>query len=261
MRDLELDKLAQSFIVPGVRAIALLGSRATGTHGRFSDIDFWRLTENETVGAVRSHFYGDVLVNVSDATLTAAETWFSDPVIATDAIAGVRNARIIHDPHGEFAALQRRAVNFVWNDDLKIRAIEYTGKQMVGWIEEAFKGLSGLEYNDAGRMLSARHGLSWGLTTVMRVFHGVLAGGDNDVVKWPARQFGAGDEWTRLQSRAFGVSSNNDVTTLREQVIAGLKLYLLTAKVVSPSLLPEHRDKVAVAVRIIDAAMNEMPKK
>jgi hypothetical protein len=260
MMESEIDKLAQSFIVPGVRAIALLGSRATKTHGRFSDLDFWRLTQTEKIIGAGSHFVNDIFINVSDATASDAERWFTDPVVATDAILGVRKARIIYDPHADFIALQRRAIGFVWNDELQGGAIEYAGRQMVGWIEEAFKGLSGLERNDANRLLSARHGLSWGLTTLMRVFHGVLASGDNDILKWPMLQFGRDAEWTALQARAFGVASEKDSPTLREQVVAGLKLYILTAGIIMPSLSAEHRDKIGCAIRIINTALNEIPE-
>jgi hypothetical protein len=64
---------------------------------------------------------------------------------------------------------------------MQARANQQASAMLVGWFEEVHKGLAGLQQNDIGRLLNARHGLSWGLGRVMKVQRGILMSGDNAV--------------------------------------------------------------------------------
>jgi hypothetical protein len=138
------------------------------------------------------------------------------------------------------------------------RADRWASEQMVGWAEEAHKGLEGLRRDDIGRLLNGRHGLSWGLTRIVQVQRGVLESSDNAFYDQIAQELGPASEWVRLRALAFGIGvGEGPAPSLPDQVRAGLRLYAATAALLEALLLPEHRPLVADTVQLIHAALAE----
>ena len=173
-------------------------------------------------------------------------------------VAVIRSGKALWDPQDHFAAIQRRADAFVWNTAMQKKADAWASEQMVGWIEEAQKGLEGLRSNDEGRMLNARFGLSWGLMNVMRVQLGVLITGENRAYPEVAGSLGEDSHWVRLSRRAFGIT---DGLALQEQVMAGLQLYLLTTKLLKDAIRPEHATLIEEAVSRIRNQLGQASNK
>jgi hypothetical protein len=149
--------------------------------------------------------------------------------------------------------LQRRAHDFVWDSAMQSKANRWAAEQMVGIIEEAHKGLEGLRRNDIGRMLNARFGMSWILSTIMRVQRGVLLTSDNGVWTEVNRAVGETTPWVRVRRTAFGIEDAAGRTpTLREQVVAGLKLYVLTARYLEKALPGREGELVRETVSRIE---------
>ncbi|MBK9055526.1 MAG: nucleotidyltransferase domain-containing protein [Chloroflexi bacterium] len=236
--------LSQRFVVPGVQAMALMGSFARGEAGRFSDVDvvrFWgtrppprtppRLSFPSPLGRncgsvpfpllhprpppngggnprdpllAGSHLVAGRLVVVSDVTPEQVTRWFTEPDEAVNTIAGVRSARILWDPDGVLAAIQTRALAFVWDEGMQAKANRWASEQMVGLIEEVHKGLTGLERDDMGRLLNARFGLSWLLNRVMAVAKGVLLSGDNGFWAEVAAAVGPDSPWGQVEPGLWG---------------------------------------------------------
>jgi hypothetical protein len=244
----DFQSLASRFRRPGVVAVALMGSQARGDAGPFSDVDLVRFTARgtESVDAETCFIDGRFVV-VSEVTPSDVEAWFTRPARATEFIAGLRTARSLWDPDGYFEAIQKRALRFVWDAAMQERANAYASAQMVGWIEEVQKGLEGLRRGDEGRMLNAKHGLTWGLTRVMRVQRGVLISGDNASYTEVVRSLGTDTEWVALSRKAFGL----DHFPLPEQIRAGLRLYVLTYELLVDVLKPEDGALVKEAVERI----------
>jgi hypothetical protein len=116
---------------------------------------------------------------------------------------------------------------------MQAKADSYAGREMVGWVEEVHKGLEGLRRDDVGRLLNARFGLSIGLANVVRVYLGVFITGENTFYAEICERVGADSRWTHLLRAAFGIESiTGTVPMLRDQVIAGLRLYVETAGLV-----------------------------
>jgi len=161
----------------------------------------------------------------------------------------VRSAQALLDRDGYFVGIQARARAFAWDQTMQARANHQASAMLVGWIEEVHKGLAGLKHNDIGRLLNARHGLSWGLSRVMKVQRGVLMSGDNALYDAVAQEMGQQSEWVRLQRTAFGIENEEWIApTLSEQVKAGLQLYILTAELLAPVLRTEDRPLITHAV-------------
>jgi hypothetical protein len=256
MDETNFTTLSQRFVVPGVRAVALMGSFARGEAGRFSDVDvvrFWGDAAAAPFPLAGSHLIEGRLVVVSDVTPEQVERWFTEPDEAVNSIAGVRSARIVWDLDGSLAAIQARALAFVWDEGMQGKANRWASEQMVGLIEEVHKGLTGLERDDMGRLLNARFGLSWLLNRVMAVAKGVLLSGDNGFWAEVAAAVGPDSPWVQWRSRAFGVHSVDGVPpSLRQQVEAGLQLYALTAERLAPMLSAETRPLVQATVGLIE---------
>ena len=143
MKTPDLNKLVGRFTEPAVQAIVLMGSFTRGDAGHFSDVDLVRfLTPDAPEDTeARSFIIDDRLVVVSNVLRSQVEGWFTNPVSATECIAGIRTAKPLWDPEDLFSPIQRRAHAFVWDTDMQSKANAFAGEQMVGWVEEVYKGL------------------------------------------------------------------------------------------------------------------------
>lgn len=245
--------LARQFDHAGVQAVVLMGSHARGDAGPFSDIDLVRfLSEGSPELDDRgSHLIDGRLVVVSDVPLAEVEQCCVDPRVATETIEGLRGGQALIDRESAFATIQARARIFVWDEAMQQRANAFASEQMVGWIEEVHKGLEGLRQDDVGRLLNANFGLSWGLGRIMQVQRGILLKGDNAFFKQIEEAIGLNSKWVHLWRISFGVEGGS----LRERVVAGLKLYRLTAEMMNEIFLPEDRSKIDATAQIIAAEL------
>lgn len=65
-------------------------------------------------------------------------------------------------------------------------------------------------------------------------------------------------EWTRMCATAYGLDgSNGRQPTIRQSVVAGLQLYVLTADMLDEDLTPEHREMVMATSKRIQQALDE----
>ena len=241
------------FKAPGIQAIALMGSFARGDAGRFSDIDLVQFTreQGETESDAQTHIINDRLVVVSEVTPDAVNDWFSKPEVASECIKGVQIAKSLWDVEGYFREVQMRARRFVWDASMQRKADRWASQELVGWAEEVHKGLEGLRTGHVGRLLNARHGLSWGLTNVMRVQRGVLMSGDNNSYLEVVASLGEGTEWVKLSERVFGLREQD----LANQVRSGLKLYILTVRMLADHLDPNSRQVIDSTVAHIEGEL------
>ncbi|MEZ4677598.1 MAG: nucleotidyltransferase domain-containing protein [Caldilineaceae bacterium] len=249
------DALIHQFQHPTVTALVLFGSHARGDAGPYSDIDLVRFVDRDDADppGSGSHLIDDRLVVVSNYTPTTVAAWFTEPTAAVQAIAGLRQAKPLLDRTGYFAALQQRAHAFTWTADLQAKADRWCSAQMVGWIEEAHKGLEGLRRNDIGRLLNASFGLSWGLMGVVKVQRGVLVYSDNSVIEQVRARVGGNTRWSQLCAVSFGITAEDGLPpSLRERVVAGLQLYVVTTELISSAIQPAHAPMIARTVERIN---------
>jgi predicted nucleotidyltransferase len=237
-------EVIEKYIDDSVCVIALFGSRARGDNGRYSDTDIVRLTrvsdEPQRNPGISNVMIEGILTSISTMKISDVENWFVNPALATEALQGLRDAQAMYDPEGVFSNLQKRALSFQWDDELQKKANEYVGEQLVGWAEEAYKGMEGLLRNDEGRLLQAKYGLTWGIAKLMTVYKGILATSENTFFYQIQHCMGADSDWTESLRKAFGVSPLNSPLPVSGQVAFGLRLYLLTYRIARKDLSPEH---------------------
>ena len=253
---LNFEALAQRFDGSGVRAIALLGSHARGDAGIYSDVDLQRLVD-AAPGALPpgdSHLIDGHLVVVGTVTPTEVEAWFTEPQQATNLIAGLQPARALIDRDHYFGQIQRRAHAFRWDAEMQAKANIYASEQMVGWIEEAHKGLQGLMLDDVGRLLLGRFGLSWGLLGIVKVQRGVMLRTENEMLARVIGSVGVETEWARLCRTAFGLhEAGQSPPSVYDEVRAGLRLYVETAKLLAHAIQPQHAPLIKQTVERIES--------
>ena len=269
----ELPSCLKAWTTPHTVAFALLGSYARGDAGPHSDLDIVRFVDDDKHKAEAQSFLmsdsnegirriDDIsapghsrqrLVVHSTVTPSHVESWFTDPGESVKIIVGLRDGRALWDPDGAFAAIQQRAREFNWTRALQGKADRLAGKELVGWIEEAHKGLEGLRRNDTGRLLNARFGLSWGLAWVMRLHRGVLSTSDNTFYDDVISVVGTDSRWARLLRRAFGTATGEETCSpsLREEVESGLLLYCETFALLEKALPPDDHILIEATVQRI----------
>ncbi|GCE45817.1 nucleotidyltransferase-like protein [Thermosporothrix hazakensis] len=245
--------LLERFDAPGVRSIIITGSYARGKANPYSDLDLVRLTDGSEVPGEGSYLLDGVFVVVSNKSPDALEACFTDPRRAVAAIGALQTAIPLLDRDAYFTRLQQRARAFTWTDELQQQANRFASEELVGLIEEVRKGLAGLRSKDIGRMLNAQFGLTWSLSRVMMVQQGmVFASSDNAVYEGVATRIGLQSRWVRLRRQAFGIEDEHGTTpTLREQIIAGLWLYVETVCLLEAVLQAEDAPLIQHTVELI----------
>ena len=246
--------LIERFDGPDVDALVLMGSYARGTANPYSDIDLTRFTCAHGAHRTRT-FQGliaDQLVVVNDLGSAAVEDIFTHPEVTSGYLVGLRLARPLQDRNGTFARIQERAHAFTWDATLQAKANAWASEALAGWSEDMRKGIVGLADNDPGRLLNAHFACSWGLSRIMQVQRGVLLASSNDFYRTVAEAVGRDSEWVRLRHITFGIAPvDGRPPTLREQVVAGLRLYIATAALLAPMLRPEDQPLIMQTVELI----------
>jgi len=266
----DFNQLARGFDGPGIRAIVLKGSFARGDAGPFSDIDLMCLTDGQPGSPVEAHSYlvDDRLVVVSYVSPAQVEEWFSRPEVALEVMVGLRTAGPLLDREGIFAAVQERARAFVWDASMQAAGRAYVSEEMAGWVEEVHKALQGLlptsdeppRAYDTGRLLNARFGLTWGLSRVLAVHRGIFQTTGNSLYEDIEAALGPDSEWVLLRRIAYGIeNAYGRAPGVRDQIDAGLRLYVLTAQMVDDALQPAHRTLVRRTVERIEQALYAPP--
>lgn len=223
------DEIAQQFYKEPICAMALMGSHARGEAQPYSDIDLVCITNADHAPEPETYYIDNQLVVVSYVTIDQTEGWFTEPKQVVEVIANLREANILIDEHDIYAQLKQRAKHFQWTDEHQQKMNTYVGGELVGLIEEVHKGLNCLAQYHVGRLINANHGLAWGLTYIMLVYHGVLASGDNGLIEGVEQAVGYDSQWSQLHRLSYGIADPEETKlTLKDRLIASLKLYKLT---------------------------------
>lgn len=237
-------------------AIALFGSHARGDPTPpYSDVDMARFVR--VLPARDSERYtlrcrADHLVSISTTTIGLKRAEMNEPDEAIWVVPALRQMRILLDKDGALAALQQEAVAFRW-EPLQGAADAYASEEVFGFAEEAHKVLGGLLKGDESMVLYATWGLVLGLTRALLVQRGVLVESDNTYFRQAQQTAGLDSAWTRALRLAAGFDAPApDVPPFVARGVAGLRLYVETARLLRGILAPAHRaviERTLAAIR------------
>jgi len=218
--DAVIAPLARELAAEGALAVLLFGSFARGDATPYSDLDLWALGS----GLPRYEMRGGRLVVVSWVMPEEARAQFSDPAAACQGAAAWRDARILYDPHGCAADIQRAAREWTW-DALDSAACDArVAREMAGFAEEVLKLASALQYHHATMAAVQRDVLALRLAGIMALHHRLLYNTENRL--WDILAESLGDPWASVQARALGLTSPSFEDSCR----AALELYALAAR-------------------------------
>ncbi len=250
------EAIARQFYETSLHGIAMMGSRARGDAQPYSDIDLVCLIKEDTAPDPDTHYVDEQLVVVSYVTLDQTEQWFIEPKQIIEVISNLRQANILIDEQGIYTELQQRARQFQWKDEHQTRANAYVSNELVGLIEEVHKALNCLNDYHAGRFINATHGLAWGLTYIMLVYHGVLSDGDNGLIIGAQYAVGRDSEWSKLHRLTYGILSSMESPPTRENRLrASLNLYKQTYEMCKNVCTSEHQKLIGKTISLIDKVL------
>ncbi len=232
-----LEAVMAELAASGAQAVVLFGSFARGDATPYSDLDLWALGS----GAPRYELRAGRLIVTTWVTPDAARAAFRDPAAVCEAIPAWREARILYDPLGCAADLQREAIAWTWAALNPAACDTYVAREVAGYAEEALKLAGALA---AGWHLMAavqRNVLVLRLAGVLALHRRLLYGTENRL--WDMVADEMGEPYTLVQAQAMGLSGEPFEDTCR----AALRLYALVAQQTQHILDRQQRPIVAHA--------------
>jgi hypothetical protein len=251
-----LPSLIAELKAPYVIGITMSGSFTRGQPTQYSDVDLQLYVQekpHEFVGPLALQWQGH-LVNIHYGDLEEERAKLTRPWDAIWAVPGLRQAVILYDPNGSLADLKEAADKFEWSA-LQASANRYASEELMTYAEEVYKILSGLSHFHESKVLYASIGMFFGMAKVVAVQRGVMIETENRYFELIQESVGAESEWTHLFRLTLGAETGPEKTTpYRTRGIAALGLYRLTAGMMEPIILPEHREVIASTLNLIKAA-------
>ncbi len=231
------EKVAARLGAQGALAVAVVGSVARGDTHDGSDVDITAIGE----GVAHSLDLVDgALVSVSWKTPARLRELFDSPLDAGGVVPSWRTARVLHDPSGIGASLQKSAHDWTW-DRIAVQCDRVVAREVTAWSEDVFR-LVGVRA--AGRLRVAavmRVALTTGLPKLMAAHHRLFFDSENSL--WELVGTVMGHDWERDFDIALGLTPGG-------ADLAALALFRQAAVRVERVLSPAQRKVVDAAVAI-----------
>lgn len=238
-----------------VTAVILAGSHVRGTATPYSDVDFARFVRTPAQVKPKRYFYREGrLISVVTWSLDFMEESITRPEHAIWRVPALREARILLDKEGAFAAFQQRLADFRW-DTLQEQANAWASDVLMLFGEFAHKMLGALMTRDEATMAYATQDLLWTLPEVVAVQRGVLIEGSNRYYAQVQEAAGKDSAWTHFHRLALCLEPlPADLTPAEARGIAALRLYEETARLLRDVLLPDDRAVIEQTLQVIEEA-------
>ncbi|GGJ41234.1 nucleotidyltransferase domain-containing protein [Deinococcus roseus] len=246
-----LQELTAQLVQEGAEAVLLLGSMARGEEVLYSDLDLHAVYQTVPTYQQRIFYQNGQLVTISFYTWDRKELAFTDAQTALWNIEGMRHTRILHDPEGRFADLQKRALAFEWRE-VQDAALVRISSHLYNTIEESHKVMGALTTHNPEKCLFALQGMQWPLAEASAFANGALIVTENRY-------------WSTIRDREqdpvwrenFWTMLGFTDASILERGVAGLRLYLRTFELYGQHVKPEQRQTVQQAVQTIRAFLEQ----
>jgi predicted nucleotidyltransferase len=234
-------------------SIVLAGSTVRGDATPYSDLDVAHIVNDGYIGPEKNfHYRAGRLVSVSARTFEWWRRVIGQPERAVFLLPGIREARVLFDPHGAFGRFHAELDEFSWAP-LQPAANTFAGATLAAQAETVHKILSAL-VRDEG-MFEPAAMLTLDMTYLMAVQRGVLVESSASYIRQVRAAMGDGSAWStyhRIATNQLGEAS--PAPSLRQQAIATLHLYRETFRLIESVMPPDRRDLAARTVQVVDEA-------
>lgn len=232
----DLAPITRRLAAEGAAAVVLCGSVARGTAHALSDIDLYALGEGPEYRLERLPGPGQLL-SISWRTPAAVRASFADPAHCAAAVAGWREAMLLHDPDGVAAALQAEANAWTWP---AAACDAYVAEALTGLAEEAQKLRAALARGDAWDAAVQRNVIAMHAPLILAVHFRLMSTTESQTWLQVADRMGA--DWRAAQEAAFGAASD-----WRPSAEAALQLLRLATTAIEPLLNERQRAVLRLA--------------
>jgi len=255
LSDAFLHAIAAEIDSDEVTAVVIAGSHVRGTATRYSDVDFARFVRTPPEGKKKRYFYREGhLISVVTWTLDFIEESITRPELAIWRVPALREARILLDKEGVFAAFQQRLRDFRW-ETLQEQANAWASDVLLLFGEFAHKMLGALLNHDEATMAYATQDLLWTLPEVVAVQRGVLIEGSNRYYAQVQEAVGTDSAWTHFHRLALCLEPfPPHLSPAEARGIAALRLYKETVRLLRDTLLPGDRAVIEQTLQVIAEA-------
>ena len=203
----------------------------------------------------KRYFYRDGrLISVVTWTLDFMQESITKPELAIWRVPALREARILLDKEGAFAAFQQQLRDFRW-ETLQEQANAWASDVLMLFGEFAHKMLGALLNHDETTMAYATQDLLWTLPEVVAVQRGVLIEGSNRYYAQVQEAAGKDSAWTHFHRLALCLEPfPAHLSPAEARGLAALRLYEETARLLRDVLLPEDRAVIEQTLQVIAEA-------
>ncbi|WP_051304047.1 nucleotidyltransferase domain-containing protein [Calidithermus chliarophilus] len=242
-------EVLEEFVPPEAVGVGLLGSFARGQGQRYSDLDlniFVPRAPEERAERYTLRRRSGRLISLKKLTLEAQRAELSRPQDAVWAVPGLRQMRVLYDPHGGLARLKAEAEAFAW-EGLEHEADAFVSYEVLTGAEEVHKVLGGLERQDPSKVVYATLGLGLGAARLMAVHKRLFIESENRYFDLLYRALGRESPWSRAHKLAVGWKAG----AFERRGIAALQLYWETFMEVQAVVREEHLEVVHPTLQAI----------
>ena len=223
-------RIAAGLARDGARAIALVGSRATGTAASDSDLDLAVVGDGPLPPLISRR----LLVSLGWASADEQRRRLYDPAYLGTHVTGWRSAVILHDPEGLAAAIKREALDWLW-PQVEAACDSWVAETLTGYAEEVARLRRCLRTGNWTAAAVLRSMLAVRRAPIMAVHLRLLYGSENDLWRLVSKELCPA--WAEAQRAALNVGEDSLETSCR----AALDLFALAAAEVQPLLDERQR--------------------
>ena len=218
--------------MPNLLSIVLVGSFARGDFDDYSDIDLHVIVEGVRPTDRFERLDGLRRLSVKFVQREHQNKVLTEPKAAMWGVLPARQARILHDPQGYYADLQRRAQAFTWAQVAE-KAGPIISHHLAGLTEETHKVLGGLKRGDLEKAMYAACDLVPSLAHVAALANGALIPTENRYFS-TVRAAEADAVWGELLWQSLGLNDE----PLRSRLEAAARLYARSVERYAAHLRP-----------------------
>ena len=247
---LPLSVLDELKATPDLLSIVLVGSFARGDSDEYSDIDLHVIVDGVRPADRFERLNGLRRLSVNFVQRGHQEKILTEPKEAMWGILPARQARILHDPSGYYADLQRRAQAFTWAQVVE-KAGPIISRHLAGLTEETHKVLGGLGRGNFEKAMYAASDLAPSLAHVSALANGALIPTENRYFS-TVRAAEPDAIWGELLWQALGLNDE----PLRPRLKAAARLYARSVALYAAHLRPADAELALETAELVRGVLD-----